>query len=284
MRNAIALGTFDGLHAGHRSVLQKALKYHSVAVTFRTSPKAVMTGVSEMLMTPEDKCRALTELGIDEICLLDFLKVRQMNAESFLDALVRRYNPVLISCGYNYRFGNGARGDSEFLQKYCAANGIGFSCSGCVSENGQPVSSTAIRQLLKNGEVQQANRQMWGGFGFTGEVLHGDRRGRTIGFPTVNQLYPDMLVPLRFGVYTAQMLFDGKSYNGIANIGIRPTFRTKHIMCETYLDGFSGDLYGHQVTLKPQKFLREERKFNSLSELKETITADLHNAFSSNNE
>lgn len=140
---------------------------------------------------------------------------------------------------------------------------------------GEPVSSTRIREYLKNGEIEAANALLTFPFSFTAEVISGDRRGRTIGFPTVNQKYPSELIPLKFGVYKSKIIADGAEYEGITNIGIRPTFKTDYIISETYIIGFSGNLYGKCITTVPTRFVRGEVKFSSVDELKKQIEADI---------
>lgn len=275
MKNAVILGTFDGLHPGHRAVIENAFPYRTVAVTFRLPPKFSLGSGGGLLMLPEDKCRALEALGVSEIKMLDFEQVRGLSPEEFLSCIESEYAPARICCGYNYRFGKNASGDTALLAEFCGKRGIEFRCIDCVRENGQPISSTALRTLLSDGDVETADKYIYGGFGFKAEVIHGDARGRTLGFPTVNQKYPDMLAPLKYGVYTARIEFDGKCYSGISNIGVRPTFETAAVYAETYIKNFSGDIYGRTVTLKPQRFLRPEKKFSSVDELKAAVMRDI---------
>ena len=275
MQTAIALGTFDGLHTGHRAVLDAILPYHSVAVSFRLPPKAVMSAKSELLMTPADKLKVLKEYGVKTVDLLDFEKTKDVEALDFLKQLKKRYSPSLISCGYNYRFGKNAEGNTTLLSNFCHDNNIEFHCADCVYDGDMPINSTSLRTLIKEGEIERANKQIYNGFGFSAPVLHGDARGRTIGFPTVNQKYPSDLVPLKFGVYTSKVIIDGEIYDGISNIGVRPTWQTDDIMSETFIKDFSGDLYDRVITLKPQSFIRPERIFGSLEELRQTIIEDI---------
>ena len=143
--------------------------------------------------------------------------------------------------------------------------------------NGTPLSSSYIRSLIKNGETQKANEFLYKPFSFTAAVQKGDQRGRTIGFPTINQHYPEYLVKPRFGVYKTKVLIDGNEYDGITDIGTRPTFKIDFVISETFVKNFSGDLYNKEITVIPVKFLRDEKKFSSIEELKEQIKKDLEN-------
>ena len=275
MKNALCLGSFDGIHNGHRNVLSVSPEYRRVVVTFKAPPKSVLSGEASMIMTLDQKCEALRRMGIKEIDVLDFLSVKDMSANEFLKMLLEKYNPGLISCGFNYRFGKGGEGDINLLKDFCDKNGINLRVCEPVKDNQTVISSTMVRGLLQNGEIEKANEFLYEPFSFITEVVEGDKRGRTIGFPTVNQKYPDQLVKLKFGVYKTKVEFDGESYLGITNIGIRPTFKSDYIISETYIKNFSGDLYGKILKITPIKFLREETKFSSLEELKRQIEIDL---------
>ena len=270
MKNAVALGTFDGVHKGHQAVLSLPSDCRRIAVTFASPPKG-----GELIMTNEEKCNALKKLGIDEIFLLDFNEVKDMPALDFLDMICKKYNPAVFSCGFNNRFGKGAKGDTALLKEYCEKREIEFVCSEPVMQDGKVISSTFLRELLKNGEIASANELLYQPFSFEAEVIEGDRRGRTIGFPTVNQRYPENLVKIKFGVYKTKLIIDGKEYIGITDIGTRPTFAVDYVISETYIKDFSGNLYGKSIKVVPLEFLREEKKFNSLDELKKQIAADL---------
>ena len=275
MKNALCLGSFDGIHNGHRNVLSVSPEYRRVVVTFKAPPKSVLSGEASMIMTLDQKCEALRRMGIKEIDVLDFLSVKDMSANEFLKMLLEKYNPGLISCGFNYRFGKGGEGDINLLRDFCDKNGINLRVCEPVKDNQTVISSTMLRGLLQNGEIEKANEFLYEPFSFITEVVEGDKRGRTIGFPTVNQKYPDQLVKLKFGVYKTKVEFDGENYFGITNIGIRPTFKSDYIISETYIENFSGDLYGKILKITPIKYLREETKFSSLEELKRQIEIDL---------
>lgn len=275
MKNAIALGTFDGVHIGHRAVLDLPQDYRRIAVTFSVPPKAVLSGETELITTLSQKTDILKKIGINEILILDFLSVKEMSALDFLNCLYEKYEPCVISCGFNYRFGKNGEGDTETLKAYCKEKGIIFKCSQPVTVENETVSSTYVRSLLKNGEICRANQLLSQPFSFKAEVIKGRQQGRTIGFPTVNQKYPPELVKLKFGVYKTKVCFDGREYEGITDIGIRPTFHSDYVISETFIKDFSGDLYGKELQIIPQKFLREEIKFSSLEEVKKQILIDL---------
>ena len=170
MKRAIALGTFDGVHKGHRAVLSLPADMRKTAVVFAQPPKALLSGEPSSIMTAEDKYAALKKIGIDEIFTLDFGKVKDMPPEDFLLFLKEKFAPDLISCGFNYHFGKNAAGNTDMLRNFCRQNGIKFNCHGAVSEDGEPVYSTRIRECLKNGEIEAANALLTFPFSFTAEV------------------------------------------------------------------------------------------------------------------
>ncbi len=278
MKTAVALGTFDGLHTAHREVLNLPDGYKKVALTFKTPPKMVIFGQSELLLSENDKCSYLKELGINEIISLDFNEVRNDSPESFLNFLKNDIGADYIACGFNYRFGKNGAGDTALLSDFCNKNGIELRVSKpYLLPDSTPLSSSYIRSLLKGGQVDKANKFLYKPFSFTAKVEKGDQRGRIIGFPTINQKYPTDLVKLRFGVYKTEVLVDGEKYDAITDIGVRPTYETDFIISETFIKNFSGDLYGKEITVTPIKFLRDEKKFSNINELKKQIEIDLQN-------
>lgn len=275
MKNAIAFGTFDGIHIAHREVLNLPAGYKKIAVTFKKPPKMFFSNNCELLMTFEERCNQLKSLGFEEIYALDFEAVRSLEPTDFLELIYEKYTPSLLSCGFHYRFGKRAKGDVSLLAEFCKNKGIELKVCDEVLLEGRTVSSTMIRSFLKNGEIEKASSLLLKPFSFSSVVLKGDGRGRTIGFPTINQRYPQELVRLKFGVYKTKVLLDGKEYDGVTDIGIRPTFETDYVISETFIKDFSGDLYGKTVKIVPIRFMREERKFSSLNELKNQIEKDI---------
>ena len=275
MKNALCLGTFDGVHIGHRAVFALAESMYKIAVTFKKPPKAIISGKDELIYTFEEKCRILKEIGINEIVSLDFEKVRNISPEEFLEEIYEKYNPSVIACGFNYKFGKNGAGNTDLLFEFCKKKGIEFKCAQPATHGGLTVSSTIIRNNLKNGEIEKANKLLYEPFSFTAPVNHGEKRGRTIGFPTINQVYPKELTMIKNGVYKVKVIVDDKEYSGISDIGKRPTYPLDYTISETYIKDFSGDLYDKEVKIIPLQFLREEKKFNNLSELKKQIAEDL---------
>ncbi len=276
MKTAIALGTFDGVHIAHRVVLDLPDGYKKTAVTFKMPPKMFFENKKELLMTFEEKVNVIKNLGFQKVVALDFNQIKNTDPLEFLEFLYNEYNPAVISCGFNYRFGKNGAGDTDLLKDFCNQKGVKCRICDAVTKNGEAVSSTLIRNLLKQGEIEKANTLLKDEFSFSAKVIKGDKRGRTIGFPTVNQKYPEDLVKTKFGVYKTKVLFDGKEFEGITNIGIRPTFESEYVISETFIKDFSGNLYGKTVKIALRKFLREEIKFDSLEELKSQIQNDLN--------
>lgn len=275
MKTAIVLGTFDGLHAGHRAVIKKADGFFSTAVTFDVPPKSILTGEPQLLILPKERERRIKSLGINQVEMQSFEAVRKIEACDYLKLLKQKYNPDRIVCGFNYRFGNKALGNTEMLERFCAENGIEFVCVPPVETNGKVISSTYIRALIREGDMAQAVSQIYGGFEFEAPVLHGDSRGRILGFPTANQEYPRDLVRLKHGVYISRVTIDGKKYKAITNIGVRPTYPVDTVSCETFIKDFSGDIYDKIIKTELLSFVREEQRFSSADELKSAVLNDI---------
>lgn len=270
---SIALGMFDGVHLGHQAVLKSATEggFKSVAVTFASLP--FKTG--GWLMTKEQKEAELKKQGIDEVFFLDFCEVCDMSPDEFMSYIQKKYCVKKICCGFNYHFGRRAQGNTEFLQKYCDERNIELSVCERVCFEGETVSSSYIRSLLSDGNIARASLLLTRPFSFKAKVSHGDRRGRSIGFPTTNQVYPEDLATPRFGVYKTKVIIDNKEYVGVSNIGMRPTYRNDFVSAETFIKDFSGDCYGKEIELSLLEFLRPERQFDSIDSLKAAIADDL---------
>ena len=277
---AVALGYFDGLHKGHRNVItqtaaQKSNGLTPVCLTFSKSPKSVLTGTPQnALMTRQDKINTLACLGIERVYEADFEKMKNMSAESFAkDILLDTLRAKKLFCGFNYRYGKNGEGDVNSLGAFCEQNDIELTVIPPQQSEGEVVSSTLIRELISSGNIKRANELLCGRFGFCSVIEHGKRLGRELGTPTINQPLCSELVVPKFGVYASIVtLENGDTYCGVTNIGIKPTVGGITPLCETWMPKYTGEeIYGQNADIRLIEFIREEKKFLSLEELKYTI-------------
>lgn len=272
---AAALGSFDGLHLGHRQVIGNTLSapgLRPAVITFQQNPSvSLQKKPVPLLTTNEQKLALLKEMGVEVVYLLPFDRIRDMEPEDFVEALYRVCRVRALSCGFNFRFGKNGRGDAGLLKELCREKGISLSVTPPVSVAGETVSSTRIRACLEQGDVQQAGQLLGRPFGYDFEVTHGRQLGRTWGTPTINQPFPAGYVLPRFGVYASLVEVEGQKYYGVTNIGVKPTVGSDCALSETWIPEFSGDLYGKKVPVELLDFIRPERKFDSLEQLKNEI-------------
>ena len=280
----LALGNFDGIHKGHRAVLEKALSEAKkrglvpAVLLFDEHPKKVLFGEAPpLLITESDKREQLSKMGFS-LVTASFSELQNLSAVEFITKIYCSLNVRAISCGYNYRFGKNAEGDVFSLKTECEKLGITLFVAPEKIYEGEAVSSTRIRAALQNGEVKKANAMLGREFSYCIEVVSGDRRGRLLGFPTINQFFLPDFVKLRKGVYASKVKLSDKWYPAVTNIGIRPTVDGESFRSETCILGFSGDLYGAEVEVFLLDFLRDETKFDSLEELTEAIARDAKRA------
>ena len=272
---AAALGSFDGLHLGHRQVIGNTLSapgLRPAVITFQQNPSfSLQKKPVPLLTTNEQKLALLEEMGVEVVYLLPFDRIRDMEPEDFVEVLYRVCRIRALSCGFNFRFGKNGRGDAGLLKELCREKGIELSVTPPVSVAGETVSSTRIRACLEQGDVQQAGQLLGRPFGYDFEVTHGRQLGRTWGTPTINQPFPAGYVLPRFGVYASLVEVEGQKYYGVTNIGVKPTVGSDCALSETWIPEFSGDLYGKKVPVELLDFIRPERKFDSLDQLKNEI-------------
>ncbi len=281
-RGAVALGFFDGLHIGHAAVVSRTLSYQQEGLcpcvfTFTMDgghPAAKST--ANALTTERQKEQLLENWGVRLVLCPDFSEFHAMEPESFVDEiLVRRLNANAACCGEDFRFGKKAAGDVGQLAALCQARGIRLDVVPPVTFEGERVSSTRIRHLLGEGRVADANRMLGRAFGYDFTVVRGKQLGRKLDSPTINQRLPDGFVPLRHGVYASVSFAGGAWHPSVTNIGLRPTVEdTTAVNSETYICGFSGDLYGARVEVRLLAFLRPEQRFPSVEALRARIHAD----------
>ena len=280
-KTIFALGFFDGVHLGHQALLRETVRLArekgvtAGAVTFSDHPDGLVSGSApKLLNTAADRNGLLQAYGIQNILELPFDEgVKNTHWASFLSQLVVAGAAGFV-CGDDFRFGSGGLGTPKKLEAFCQKRGIAYAIVPQQEVDGVRVSSTHIRGLLEQGEMRQANRFLGHPHVLTGEVVPGRQLGRTIGIPTANVLIPEGLAVPKLGVYAGHTVVDGKPYRTVTNIGSRPTVGGHQVRMESWLLDFEGDLYGKKLTLALLDFLRPERKFNSLEELKDQILLD----------
>jgi riboflavin kinase/FMN adenylyltransferase len=277
-----ALGFFDGVHLGHRALLDACLYLAQAndckagAVTFLGHPDTLVFGVTPPLInTPADRRKLLTDFGMKQIVELPFdMEMMQMPWRDFLDMLVARYGATGFVCGDDFVFGHRGLGNTARIKEYCQEHGFDCRIVHQVMYEGTVVSSTYIRTLLEAGDVETAGRFLGHPHVLSGEVVSGRRIGRTLRIPTANLLLPEGLVTLPHGVYACIAITEGQRRLAVTNIGSRPTVGGHRVTVEPWILDFDGDLYGKTLMLEFHKFLRPERKFDSLEELKAQIQSD----------
>lgn len=280
-----ALGFFDGVHLGHQALLNECRRLaaenglEAGAVTFREHPDALVLGASPVLInTPADRERLLRR-WVPQVVTLPFdRRMLETDWQDFLDLLRREYGGAGFVCGDDFRFGRRGLGSGETIAAYCRREGLPWAVVPEQSLDGVRVSSTHIRALLEQGEMEQADAFLGHPHILTGPVLHGHQLGRTLGIPTANLAWPAGVATPRRGVYAVQVTLDGRAYSAVTNIGTRPTVSGQGINAETWLLDYSGDLYGREITLEFHKFLRPERKFASLEKMQQEIQKNAQQA------
>ena len=280
-KRSIALGSFDGLHRGHRAVIDRARSFaqrgwQPCVLLLEPSPAQVLGKTSaKRLMSFDYKRSELEKLGLDVI-VLDFCAVKDLMPQEFFDRILcEQLNAGALTCGFNYHFGAGGCGSTALLRDLCRSAGVILQEIEPQTVDGQVVSSTLVRQALEQGDVARAERLLGHPFGYRFEVVHGDHiGGAVLDCPTINQLFPaEMLVP-KYGVYASQTLLDGVWRRSVTNIGCRPSFESNEQRSETHIIGFDGDLYGQFIEVRLCRYKRGERKFSSMEELKRQLILD----------
>ena len=280
---AIALGKFDGIHLGHQMLVEglqkeQMLVRKALIFTFSTAPNEIMTGcVKKTIYTAKEKAYYFDALGMDILLEHPFDKeFASIAPEDFVyHYLVKRLGVHAVYVGSDFHFGKGRSGNIALLQSLGEQYHFKVHVMTKKSLHGKVVSSTLIRDLLET-HFSQVNGMLGNPYFIYGEVVHGNHLGRTIGFPTINQLIPeDKLIPA-FGVYASRVEIDGIYYRGISNLGKKPTIAGHHqVGLETYLFDYSGDLYGRSLKTELLSFVRPEERFPSVDALKKQIENDI---------
>lgn len=273
-----ALGFFDGVHLGHQALLKACRELaekhgcRTGAVTFTSHPDALVSGNTPALLnTIEDRKGLLLAYGMDTVVALPFDKALMTTHWSvFLKQLVQDGAAGFV-CGSDFRFGSGGLGTAKKLAAFCKSRQLPHAIVPQQLLEGIRVSSTHIRQLLADGDIENTNRFLGHPHVLTGEVVSGRGLGRTIGVPTANLKIPEGILLPKQGVYACVACVNGENYPAVTNIGSRPTVNGHHVTVEPHLLDFEGDLYGKTLTLVFYAYLRPEKKFDSLEDLRAEI-------------
>ena len=276
---AIALGYFDGVHIGHRAVIKSAVDFakknntKSAVITFSDHPYCYFKGVCpKYILTREEREKRIASLGIDYLYELNYEDFALLTAKEYLNnILINYFHPISISTGWNHNFGKNKSGNVNFLEEQAKNYNYKYFKIPPQKINNEIISSTKIRKLLSEGNIEKANLMLGQNFSIEGEIVKGNQIGRTIGFRTANLVYPPELIELPYGVYAVDTTY-GK---GIANFGIRPTINGSHTSLEAHILNFEKDIYGEIINVNFNKMIRTEKKFPSLDALKKQINLDI---------
>lgn len=279
----LSIGKFDGLHRGHELLMdyvfqKKKEGMKAVIFTFDVPPKkSLEQDAARVLTTNEEKMHLFEQIGIDYLIECPFTEeIMHMPAEEFLKKIVEQLSIRCIVAGTDCSFGYQRRGDYRMLQKYAPEYHYEAQIVDKMQYEGRDISSTFIREEIAAGNMEKAELLLGYAYFVQGTVVHGNQIGRTIGIPTINLLPPQEKLLPPFGVYAAWVEIDGKRYNGITNIGCKPTIAGDNpVGVETNLFDFQGDLYGKHAKVSLLKWVREEQKFQNISELKVQMEKDI---------
>lgn len=278
-KQVLALGFFDGVHLGHQALLcacrrlADELGVHAGVLTFSSHPDLLVMGKAPgLLSTDEDRERLLRSFGMDAVTALPFdEQLKNTPWEEFFRRLMTKFGAAGLVCGQDFRFGARGEGNAELLQFACRSAGIPCIVVPEQKKEGITVSSTVIRRFVSAGEMERAVAFLGHPYILTGRVEPGRHLGRTIGIPTANLRLPEEMLPPRFGVYACKVELDGTDYLAVTNIGTRPTVGGHRITVESWILDYTGDLYGKNLTLRIFGFVRPEKKFDSLEDLRMEI-------------
>jgi riboflavin kinase/FMN adenylyltransferase len=281
----VTIGTFDGVHLGHQQILEQLRQEagriggETVIITFHPHPRKVVATNQPiyLISTIEEKIELLDKKGIDHLVVVPFTaEFSQQRPEDYIEQfLVKKFHPHTIIIGYDHRFGQGRKGDYKLLEAFSDQFGYRLLEISARVINENTVSSTLIREAVLKGDASAANALLGYDFFFEGLVVHGKKLGRGLGYPTANLQMEneEKLVPGN-GIYVVEVELDGKKYGGMMSIGIRPTIGITERTIEVNIFDFDKDIYGKRLRVYVKKYLREEKKFKDLEELKEQLAVD----------
>lgn len=282
--SVVTLGNFDGIHLGHQSLIRETV--HSarkkgvpaVVVTYKPHPNQILFPKNQyfFLLSDSEKYKKMESLGIDYVLELHFnLELSQISAEDFLkDLLIQKLFAKKIVIGFNHHFGKDRRGDYSLLLKYKEVYGYDVMNLDPIYSGEDKVSSSLIRSAIQKGDLERAKDCLGEYHGVTTRIVEGAKRGNTIGFPTANhELIPGILLPPQ-AVYATSVIFQGKRYDAMSNLGKNPSFENDFLRMETHIINFHDNLYDDFIKVSFVKKIRDERKFSSIDELKIQLQLD----------
>jgi len=281
----IGLGNFDGVHRAHEFLITELINecrkrnIKSMIYTFRKHPGNILDRTKIKLISPlERRIERFRELGVDCLCLVDFTEeFANMTANTFSKKiLIGKYNAKLVITGFNYKFGKGGKGDTAALERYGAKYGFEVLTVPPVMLDDKVISSSLIREKIKEGRMESARNMLGRNYSIRGKVEYGNKIGTEIGFPTANiKPLKDFALP-KSGVYYTKTIVDGITYDSITNIGEKPTIsENQKVIIETHIFDFKGWLYGKDIEVLFISMIREEKKFSSIKALKRNIISDI---------
>ncbi|WP_188454346.1 riboflavin biosynthesis protein RibF [Virgibacillus oceani] len=284
-KTVAAIGFFDGIHKGHQKVIQTAVdeavnkNMESAVITFHPHPSVVLKKDVRHVkyITPlREKQEILQQMHVDRLYIINFnQELSKLSPQDFIDHFIIGLNIRHLVAGFDYSYGHKGKGNMEVIEEH-AKGAFTYSVIDKVELDDEKVSSTKIRELLKKGEIEAVNSLLDRPLSIYGIVVDGDKRGRTIGYPTANlRIDPDALLP-KIGVYAVKVFYKNEVYEGMANLGVNPTFKADvaEPSIEVNIFDYNNDLYGEELKLEWHKYIRDEKKFNSVEALVEEIGND----------
>lgn len=282
---AIAIGNFDGVHLGHQKILQflvrEAKKYNllSFVLTFSPHPERILRKARiRQIQTLSQRLEEIEKFGVHSVCIVSFTeKFSNLSSQEFIqDIIIKRFKVRVIIVGENFRFGRNRKGDISLLKKSVSKLGLKIFSVPPVTKEGHIISSSLIRNLLEQGQIDKANTLLGRFYRIEGKVIKGKSRGKDIGFPTANIETANEIVPS--GIFITTVGIDSEVFPSLTNIGYRPTFGQQEANIESYIIDFNQNLYGKKINVNFIKKIREEKKFKTAEELSNQIQKDLKTA------
>ena len=282
----LAIGNFDGVHLGHQKIIKQLISESHIEnkpaaiLSFEPHPRQYFSHDLDryQIIGEEKKNKILASLGIDDLFYLKFdISIAELSAADFIKKIILQKLQVRkLFVGYDFKFGKKREGDTLLLKDYASIHGFDLSVIDPIKDsfNSEAYSSSSIREAIKNGNIEKANRLLGHQWSMDGEVVHGDKKARQMNFPTANLLPHAQIYPLK-GVYVINAVINKSKYKGIANFGERPTVKGANLLLETHIFDFNRDIYGKELTVEFLTFIRSEKKFKDFKSLTTQIKKDV---------